>query len=379
LTLKTNELNKNNHELQYLLNNVDKTDNLINYTNNLANGTLFLNSGGSNKLASGNGKKNILVKKGSDMSLNEILFKSKESRLNLSISRISLKNNLNETNSSKLRETYKKVNENSILNITNVNAKENQFLKFFTNNSLYEKDKVTAIDLNKTLLKEKVVSTAQTSKKLASDVIFIYRKNVSEKLKGSVEKIEAKEVVTKQINNYKPFTESISKQGIIYETDVERIMRTPVHKYANSVFPNGVNNTTLHHQSVIGINMAKCNVTAIEPTSRLLSPTKNLKPKVKDEILRDSLYTFKPLISKSNVSQTVTSSSFPSIINLKAKVRTKEKRQKGVSDKDAKDSLSYNSNMTSISNLEKQSKKRKLEEGLIINKFKDLVDKANWS
>ncbi len=379
MTLKTNELNKNNHELQYLLNNVDKTDNLINYTNNLANGTLFLNSGGSNKLASGNGKKNILVKKGSDMSLNEILFKSKESRLNLSISRISLKNNLNETNSSKLRETYKKVNENSILNITNVNAKENQFLKFFTNNSLYEKDKVTAIDLNKTLLKEKVVSTAQTSKKLASDVIFIYRKNVSEKLKGSVEKIEAKEVVTKQINNYKPFTESISKQGIIYETDVERIMRTPVHKYANSVFPNGVNNTTLHHQSVIGINMAKCNVTAIEPTSRLLSPTKNLKPKVKDEILRDSLYTFKPLISKSNVSQTVTSSSFPSIINLKAKVRTKEKRQKGVSDKDAKDSLSYNSNMTSISNLEKQSKKRKLEEGLIINKFKDLVDKANWS
>lgn len=319
------------------------------------------------------------------MSLNDILpTNNRESRLNLSISRISLKNNFNDNNNSKLRGTYKKGNENSILNITNVNAKENQFIKFFTNNSLYEKDKVTAIDLNKTMLKEKIISTAQTSKKLASDVISIYRQKVSEKLKSSVEKIEAKEIILKQINVYKPFTEEISKRDITYETDVERIMRTPVHKYANSVFPGAASNMTFHHQSVIGINMAKSNVTAIEPNSRLLSPTKNLKPKVREEIVKDSLYTFQPSINKSNVASRIDShhSSFTSIVDLKSKVKFKEIRQKNVKDKDVKHKDNNSSSMTSKSTLNNNKEfhvhKRCLEEGLIINKFKDLVDKANW-
>lgn len=375
ITLKTEEVERNaeNAELQKTqeFNSADTPDNA---SNNMKRGTLLLNSNAAFRALSGN--KISFIKKASDISLNEFLGPPhRESRLNLSISRISLKNNFNDTTSSKLRATYKKGNENSILNITNVNAKENQFIKFFTNNSLYDKDKVTAINLNNTMLKEKIVSTAQTSKKLASDVISIYREKVSEKLKTSDEKAEAKEIISKQINNYKPFTEDIAKRDIIYETDVERIMRMPVHKYANSVFPGAANNMTFHHQSVIGINMAKLNVTAIEKTSRLLSPTKKLKPKVKEEILRESLYTFQPMINKSNVPSKIDShqTSFSSSI-INGKKNMKEGKQKNRQDDDAKLKSKENIFDECVKN-----KMRTIDEGLIINKFKDLVEKANWN
>ncbi len=370
ITLKTEEVDKNGEKNQECNSN-DTPDNA---SNNVKRATLQLNSNAAFRGLSGN--KISFIKKASDISLNDFLGPPhRESRLNLSISRISLKNNFNDTTSSKLRATYKKANENSILNITNVNAKENQFIKFFTNN-LYEKEKDTAINLNKTMMKEKIVSTAQTSKKLASDVINIYRQKVSEKLKTSDEKAEAKEVISKQINNYKPFTEDIAKRDIIYETDVERIMRMPVHKYANSVFPGAANNMTFHHQSVIGINMAKLNVTAIEKTSRLLSQTKNLKPKAKEEILKESLYTFQPVINKSTIPSKIDSNqtSFTSsIIHGKSK-GIKENKQKNKQDSDIK----MKSKEIIFGELNK-NKKRTIDEGLIINKFKELVDKANWS
>lgn len=206
----------------------------------------------------------------------------RDSKLNLSISRISLKNNFPQDNtSSKLRSIYKKVNQ-SILNITDVKSSENQFIKFFTNNSLYENPKnKESIALNKNsaeVLKDK--KPAQTAKKLASDVISIYRNNISNQIKCTSEKNEAKEIVGKQTGAYRKFTHQILKKKYIPEVDVETIMRSPVQKYAKSNFPCNSNQTYVSMVS-------RANVTAINPNSRVLSPIRNFTDRFKDILDKD--------------------------------------------------------------------------------------------
>lgn len=206
----------------------------------------------------------------------------KDSKLNLSLSRISLKNNFPQENtSSKLRSIYKKVNQ-SILNITDVKSSENQFIKFFTNNSLYENPKSKeSIALNKNtaeVLKDK--KPAQTAKKLASDVITIYRSNISNQIKDTSEKNEAKEIVGKQAGTYRKFTHQITKKKYVPEVDVETIMRSPIQKYAKSNFPCNTNQT---YASIV----SRANVAAISPTSRVLSPIRNFKDRFMESIEKD--------------------------------------------------------------------------------------------
>lgn len=224
----------------------------------------------------------------------------RDSKLNLSISRISLKNNFPQENtSSKLRSIYKKVNQ-SILNITDVKSSENQFIKFFTNNSLYENPKnKESIALNKNsaeVLKDK--KPAQTAKKLASDVISIYRNNISNQIKGTSEKNEAKEIVGKQTGAYRKFTHQILKKKYKPEVDVETIMRSPVQKYAKSNFPCNSN------QTLVSI-VSRANVTAINPTSRVLSPIKNYSERFKDYLEKD-----KKIVEDLNVSNTLKKSRY---------------------------------------------------------------------
>ena len=205
----------------------------------------------------------------------------KDSKLNLSISRISLKNNfLSDNANSKLRSIYKNKNNDSILNITNVKTSDNQFIKFFTNNNIYENDKKNkdSVILNKAAivaLKDK--KPAQTSKKLASDVIGIYRKNISDNIKSTNEKTEAKEIILKQTEIYRNFTNQIVKKKHIPEVDVETIMRSPVQKYAKSHFPCNKNQTLLSIAS-------RANVTQINNNSRVLCPIGNHKTKFLDEL-----------------------------------------------------------------------------------------------
>lgn len=320
-------------------------------------------------------KRMSIIKKMSDNTLNfnnELQALCRDSRLNLSISRISLKNNFQDTATSKLRAAYKKQND-SILNITNLKANDNQILKFFSNNSLYEKKKMTVIDQNKTQLMEKVVSTAQTSKKLASDVISIYRENVKSQLIMSPDKIEAKEVIKKQINSYRPIAEGIVKREIIPETDVEKIMRMPIHKFANTLFIGSLANMTFLNNTNQK-DPKKITVAAIDPNSRVLSPIKNVKEKVKEEIFNETNYTFKPEVHKKNtISSRVSSQNNTGIL---------------INRNDAKNGIHGLKNSDKILEREKiiesqssfgQKKQRRLEEGLVINKFKEVVDGAIWN
>lgn len=206
----------------------------------------------------------------------------RDSKLNLSISRISLKNNFPQDNtSSKLRSIYKKVNQ-SILNITDVKSSENQFIKFFSNNSLYENPKnKESLSLNKNsaeVLKEK--KPAQTAKKLASDVISIYRNNISNQIKDTSEKNEAKEIVGKQTGIFRKFTHQIVKKKYIPEVDIETIMRSPVQKYAKSNFPCNGNQTFVSMVS-------RANVSVINPNSRVLSPIRNFTERFKEIIEKE--------------------------------------------------------------------------------------------
>lgn len=169
ITLKTEEIPGSEiHKQTQDFNDNNTEYGEFNKNNYKSQNTLQLDNAPPQNVLSGS--KFPYVKKMSDNTFNDFLTpNNRDSRLNLSISRISLKNNFQDTTSSKLRSVYKKQNENSILNITNVNAKENQFIKFFTNNSLYD-GKGNIIDLNSSN-KDKIVSSAQTAKKLASDVI----------------------------------------------------------------------------------------------------------------------------------------------------------------------------------------------------------------
>lgn len=173
ITLKTEEIpgsDIHKQKSEYEENNDNNTDYDDHRNNYKTQNTLQLDSNPNTNLISGSNKIPY-TKKMSDNTFNDFLSpNNRDSRLNLSISRISLKNNFQDTTSSKLRSVYKKQNENSILNITNVNAKENQFIKFFTNNSLYD-GKGNGVDLNSSTKKDKAISSAQTAKKLASDVI----------------------------------------------------------------------------------------------------------------------------------------------------------------------------------------------------------------
>lgn len=204
----------------------------------------------------------------------------RDSKLNLSLSRISLKNNFPQENS-KLRSIYKKANQ-SILNITDIKTADNQFIKFFTNSSLYQNPKKESVVLSKAtaeVLKDK--KPAQTAKKLASDVISIYRANISNQIKDTSEKNEAKEIVVKQSGAYRKFANDIIKKKYIPEVDVETIMRSPVQKYAKSNFP-------CNNQTLVSI-VSRANVPNINPNSSVLSPIKNLKPKFKSEIENELL------------------------------------------------------------------------------------------
>lgn len=199
----------------------------------------------------------------------------RDSKLNLSLSRISLKNNFPQENS-KLRSIYKKGNQ-SILNITDIKSADNQFIKLFTNSSLYQNPKKDSVILSKTtaeVLKDK--KPAQTAKKLASDVISIYRANISNQIKDTSEKNEAKEIVAKQTGAYRKFANEIIKKKYVPEVDVETIMRSPVQKYAKSNFP-------CHNQTLVSI-VSRANVPSINPNSSVLSPIKNLKSKFKTDM-----------------------------------------------------------------------------------------------
>lgn len=216
---------------------------------------------------------NKLKKKYSDMTLTHAEGISQ-------ISRISLKNNNYpiETTSSKLRAVYKKVNENSsFFNITNVKSSENQLIKFFSNNRLYENNtnQNNVTKLAAASVKDK--KPAQTAKKLASDVISIYRKNISNQLKNTEEKSEAKELINKQATTSRKFTDKIVKKKHNPEVDVETIMRSPVQKYATSTFPCNNNQTLLSIAS-------KASVPQINTNSRLLSPTKHFKQRLQTDI-----------------------------------------------------------------------------------------------
>lgn len=198
----------------------------------------------------------------------------KDSKLNLSISRISLKNSYPAENAnSKLRSIYKKVNNDSILNITNVKSSDNQFIKFFSNN-VYEQPKTKdSVILNKAAIEAlKDKKPAQTAKKLASDVINIYRENINNQIKETNEKTEAKEIISKQTEQYRKITNQLVKKKHVPDVDVETIMRAPVQKYAKSHFPCN-NNQTL--ASIV----SRANVTQINSNSRVLSPIKNYKEK----------------------------------------------------------------------------------------------------
>jgi len=216
---------------------------------------------------------NKLKKKYSDMTLTHADGISQ-------ISRISLKNNNYpiETTSSKLRAVYKKVNENSsFFNITNVKSSENQLIKFFSNNRLYENN-VNQNNVTKLVaasVKDK--KPAQTAKKLASDVISIYRKNISNQLKNTEEKCEAKELINKQVTTNRKFADKIVKKKHDPEVDVETIMRSPIKKYATSTFPYNNNQTLVSIAS-------KASVPQISTNSRLLSPTKHFKQRLTSDI-----------------------------------------------------------------------------------------------
>ena len=255
---------------------------------------------------------NLNINKISDMTLtNQDGFSQiyrKDSKLNLSISRISLKNTFAQENtSSKLRSVYKKVNGDSLLNITNVKSSDNQFIKFFTNNTLYNENKSKDNNITSKIAAEavKTKKPATTAKKLASDVITIYRKNISKQIKEKNEKNEAKEMISKQCEVFRSFADKIIKKTHIPEVDVETIMRSPIQKYAKSSFPCKNNQTY--------ISIAKANVTAISHNSRVLSPIGNHKEKFKhvleeeekkqeeskiEHVIRKSLINYEHLMSK---------------------------------------------------------------------------------
>lgn len=280
-------------------------------------------------------------------------FFRKDSKLNLSISRISLKNTFAQENtSSKLRSVYKKVNDN-ILNITNVKQSDNQFIKFFTNNSLYENQKKDSApgqkSTNDGVLRSKTPNSVITAKKLASEVINIYRKNISKQINTTDEKNEAKDLINKQAELYRGFADKIVKKKHIPEVDVETIMRAPIQKYAKSSFPCK-NNQTL-------ISIAKANVTQINTNSRVLSPIGNHKDKFKSKLEEENTK-----LEESKIENTVRKSllSYHHFLNKQM----------------SRDSIFRNSLMdTKKPNLEEIEEKDKVE-SLFNNKYKNLVQKV---
>lgn len=310
-------------------------------------------------------------------------FFRKDSKLNLSISRISLKNTFQQENiNSKLRGVYKKINGESILNITNVKTADNQFIKLFSNAGLYDNYNLyshisksgTAIIKNNGSIsvhqipksvspqkgtnlymyslpnnqntysntynndeednnlnsnsaqgetKHKYKNSVQTTYRLASDVINIYRFNISNQIKESSETKteEAKEIILKQSKHYRQLGEKIIKKEHIPEVDVETIMRAPVKKYAKSSFPQGKNSITMtkkRKQSIINNN------------SNLLSKIKTFKRKFCQEMDEE-----KEKFEKSKVEVTLRKSmiNYESFVksfckeneeNLKSKIETEE-------------------------------------------------------
>jgi len=247
-------------------------------------------------------------------------FFRKDSKLNLSISRISLKNTFQQENiNSKLRGVYKKVNGESILNITNVKTADNQFIKLFSNAGLYDNynnntknngsiyknqfpksvspDKVSSMnniythtytskeDRNKdshhndkqTKTRHKTTSSVETTYRIASDVINIYRANISNQIKESLEikTEEAKEIISRQSKQYRQLCDKIIKKEHIPDVDVEAIMRAPVKKYAKSSFPQGKSTMTM---------TKKKKLIQINNNSNLLSKIKTFKKKFCQEM-----------------------------------------------------------------------------------------------
>lgn len=206
-------------------------------------------------------------------------------------------------------------------------------------------------------------------------LLDIYRDNVSQKLKTSEEKPEAKEVINKQINSYRILADNIVKKEMVQETDVETIMRVPVHKYANSVFPGFKNNMTF--QSGIGTNQinSKVNITAIDATSRVLSPIRNVKSKVQEEINKETTYEFKPKINKNNKVKSKVTSQLTSVNSSLLNGKKATDRDGEMKMKNGKDKCEG----ILIDNLNEVNHKNKLERGLIINKYKDLVEHVIWN
>lgn len=355
-------IQENNSASNFLINNSNYNSNNTNNTNQFPFQTKY-----------------SFIKKNSETTIiNDFLYpNARDSRLNLSISRISLKNGFNETTSSKLRSVYKKQND-SILNITNVNSKDNQFIKFFTNNSLYDnkenKDKAIN-DLNKTQekVKNKTLPSAQTSKKLASDVISIYRSRVNENLKESEEKQEAKEIINKHVNNYKTITDKLIKREIIQETDVEKIMRAPANKYAGGSGGAFQGKNMTFHSGMAGNLQSKISISEIDNNSRLLSPTKNFKPKVIEEAIKEQTFDFKPRIDSNKNTRILANAKTSYSKNSSIIMSDADRTQGSLKGTRIKTSGKYlnEQNEENIKNSKDQNVER---EGLIINKYKDLID-----
>lgn len=285
----------------------------------------------------------------------------KDSKLNLSISRISLKNSYPAENvNSKLRSIYKKVNNDSILNITNVKSSDNQFIKFFSNNSLYEQPKTRdSMMLNKAAaesLKDK--KPAQTAKKLASDVINIYRENISNQIKQTNEKNEAKEIINKQTEQFRKITNQLVKKKHIPDVDVETIMRAPVQKYAKSHFPCN-NNQTL--ASIV----SKANITQINSNSRVLSPIKNFKEKFIEQIDQEEKN-----LNAQNVEETIKKS-----INRYEKIKPKTYQTAFIEEENINEAAEIEIDIEEENKEKEENNTQPQYQGIFKNKYKSLVEK----
>lgn len=377
---KVEEPRKNPNNISNSINHSNTALNKPNYTG--ADNTMNMNLNTSTN----NRDRSFLLKKSSDtFLLNELFLNQRDSRLNLSISRIS-KGGFVDSSPSKLRAVYKKQNE-SMLNITNIKTTENQLIKLFGNNSLYgkENDKKDN-NVNKAFLKDK--EPAATAKKLASNVISMYRDKVLDNYTKIEEKAEAKEILNKLISQNKLISNDIVRRQIVKNTNVETIMRSKIHKISKSSNTGRKNNMTFH--SCMNSVGSKINVTQIDSASRILSPIRNFKLKTENErkSLDDEL-VFKPTLFKTSKYTNVQSKVIEFIKNPHANSKsslsgnnpnyfTSSTTSNQINSIDLK-IIDEREEKLDNDDQQKTKIKRPLTDGLIPNKYKTLVEEITKS
>ena len=368
-------------QIEEPLKNRNNISNSINHSNialNKQNITGADNTINMNLNTSTNNRdRSFLLKKSSDtFLLNELFMNQRDSRLNLSLSRIS-KGGFVDSSPSKLRAVYKKQNE-SMLNITNIKTNENQLIKLFGNNSLYVNGEEKNNNVNnKAFLKNK--EPAATAKKLASNVITMYRDKVLDNYTKIEEKAVAKEFLNKLISENTSITKDIVRRQIVKHTNVETIMMSKTHKISKSTNTQRKNNMTFH--SCLNSMASVRNVTQIDSGSRILSPIKNFKLKTENERKSmDDEFVFKPSLFKSKYT------------NVQSKVFEFSKKPLNTStlnntNNTVNNTNNFNANTTNTLNLKiieereekidndyKLKNMRPITDGLIPNKYKTLVE-----